>query len=103
MALEEEVGTGVIDESRKLEMGNLVSPHPRCGIQIFLGQGLNVHDSNDPSHCIDNAGPLTHYATREFLEVGNFGWHAVDCAVLPTGSKERFPGSLLYVKDFLMI
>ena len=33
----------------------------------FLGQGLNPWHSSNPSHYSDNAGSLSHCATREFL------------------------------------
>ena len=33
----------------------------------FLGQGLKLHHSSNPSCCSDNAGSLTHYTTRELL------------------------------------
>ena len=31
----------------------------------FPGKGLNLHHSSNLSQCSDNAGPLTHCATRE--------------------------------------
>ena len=34
-------------------------------MQKFLGQGLNLHHSSNPSHCNDNAGSLTCCVTRE--------------------------------------
>ena len=37
------------------------------GIWKFLGQRWNLHHSNDPSCCSDNAGSLTHCAMRELL------------------------------------
>ena len=38
--------------------------HP-WGIRKFLGQGLNLHHSSDPSQSNDNTRSLTHYTTRE--------------------------------------
>ena len=32
----------------------------------FLGQGLNLYRSSNPSHGSDNAGSLTYSVTREF-------------------------------------
>ena len=37
------------------------------GMWKFPGQGLNPCHSSDPGHCSDNAGTLTHWATKEFL------------------------------------
>ena len=39
-----------------------------CGMWKFLGRGLNWRHSSNPSCCSDNAGPLTHCATRELLK-----------------------------------
>ena len=36
-------------------------------MQNFLGQGLNLCYSSDLSHSSDNAGSLTHWASRELL------------------------------------
>lgn len=38
-----------------------------CCMRKFLGQKSYLHHGNDPSHCSDNSGSLTHQATREFL------------------------------------
>ena len=35
----------------------------------FQGQGANLHHSSDQSHSSDNAGSLTHGATRELLKL----------------------------------
>ena len=40
-----------------------------CGMWTFLGQGLSLHNSSDPSCFSDNAGSLTHCTIREFLIV----------------------------------
>ena len=36
-----------------------------CGMGKISGQGSNQPHSNNPSHSSDNAGSLTHWATRE--------------------------------------
>ena len=36
-----------------------------CRMQKFLGQGLNLHHSSDPSHSSDIARSLTYWAARE--------------------------------------
>ena len=36
-----------------------------CEKWIFLGQESNLYHSSNPSYCSDNAGSLTHCATRE--------------------------------------
>ena len=38
-----------------------------CGMQEFLGQGLNSCHSSDLSHSNDNIRSLTHWATTELL------------------------------------
>ena len=39
------------------------------GIQKFLGQGSNPCHISHPSQSSDNAGSLSHWATRELLNV----------------------------------
>ena len=39
------------------------------GMQKFPGQGSNMHHSSHLSSCSDNAGSLTHWATREHLNL----------------------------------
>ena len=41
----------------------------RPGHAEVLGQGSNLHQSSDPSHSSDDAGHLTHRATRELSPV----------------------------------
>ena len=36
-----------------------------CGMQKFLGQGSNLHQSSDTSHSSGNTGSLNSWATRE--------------------------------------
>ena len=40
-----------------------------CSMWKFLGQGLNLHHNNDPSHCSDSARSLIHCITRELLSI----------------------------------
>ena len=54
-----------------------------CGIWTFLGQGSNLHHGSNLSCCSDNAGSLTHYATRELPQgfknnPAQCGHHEVD-------------------------
>ena len=41
---------------------------------IFLGQGLNLCHSSDPSHSSDNTGSLTYYTTRKLW---NFFFYSI--------------------------
>lgn len=45
-----------------------IKPSHIHGMWKSPGQNWNPGHSNDQSHCTDNAGYLTHHATREFLK-----------------------------------
>ena len=63
-------------------------------MQKFLSQGSNPHQSSDPSRCSDNAGSLTHWATRRLLDIDDF---KQNLSVHSHGYVQRiveFPGGL---------
>ena len=60
------------------------------GIQKFPSQGSNPHHCSNPSYCSDNAGSLTHWATRELQDLCTFVTCEASCIHHCTLDTEQF-------------